>query len=215
MYNVIKTNIIPGFLGIVLLSFSIVIRIKTGLGLDSLNALYGNLSMVTGLTVGFFSVLIGFIFIILNMIVCKKRFNIVAMVVAFLIGINIDIFNKLFANILNFDSLFKNIILFTLMIIIGGIAIGLLIFSAMPSPLEEYQFSIQKLFNISIAASKFYSDLSLLIIAAIVSFLSNNGLGQINIGTIVTIAVTGKIVDVSLRILNRRRARTNDKILYS
>ncbi|WP_105614341.1 YczE/YyaS/YitT family protein [Vallitalea okinawensis] len=199
--NTILTKMILALLGIISLSFSIVLLIKTGLGLNALNALYANLSIATGLSIGFFSWFIGFIFISINKVISKKKFNWGALVVAFLIGYCIDFFMKSLENSFHYDYLMTNIVIFIVMTIVSGIAISLLIFSGMPSPLEEYQFAICKLFKTTIGTSKLYTDLSLVIFAVLVGLIWGNGLGQINIGTIIISLVTGKIVDMSLKSL--------------
>lgn len=201
--NLIKAKFVSAFIGVVAISYAIVLLIKTGLGLDSLNALYGNLSMATGFSIGLISFSVGCMLIILNTIISKKKFNWSAFLIAFLIGSGIDLFNKILANTFNFDSLIFNIVMFILGIILLGLGIALLIYSNMPSPLEEYLFTIQKLFKVSTGTSKFYSDLSFFLAAVLVGLISRNGLGQINLGTVVATLVTGKIVGMWLEILNK------------
>lgn len=205
--NIIKEKIIPAFLGVSILSFAIVLLINTGLGASAWDAFYVNLSIVTGLSFGFYSYSVGFILILLNTVISKKKFNWSALLMAFFIGNSVDLFNKIFGNAINFDSLFANVVVFIIGIILYGLGIAFLIYSNMPSPLEEYQFAIQKLFKVSTGTSKFYSDLSAFIAAVLVGVISKNGLGQISLGTLVITLVVGKIVGTWFEILNKYTRR--------
>lgn len=199
-----------GFVGILIIAYSVVMQIKANIGLDSLNALYGNLSSVTGQTFGFFSICIGFVFILINHLISKKKFNWTALLVAFFIGTSVDQFNRIFAHSMNFESWFARISLFLYGLILYGIGIALLIYSGMPSPLEELQFAIQKLTKQTIARAKFYTDLTLFIGALLTGILSGIGLGQINFGTIATTVLVGKIIEVSLRLLSKFENRNTN-----
>ncbi|BES65547.1 hypothetical protein SANA_19860 [Gottschalkiaceae bacterium SANA] len=196
-------KIMIGFVGILIIAYSVVMQIKAGFGLDSLNALYGNLSIVTGRTFGFFSICLGFIFILINHFTSKKRFNWTALLVAFFIGTGVDQFNQIFAHSMNFESWSARISLFLYALILYGIGIALLIYSGMPSPLEELQFAMQKLTNQSVARAKFYTDLALFSGALLTSVLTGLGLGQINVGTIIITIFIGKIIEVSLQLISK------------
>lgn len=116
--NIIKNKIIPAFLGVIILSF------------------------------GFFSYSVGFILISFNTVISNRRFNWSALLMAFFIGTSVDLFNAAFSNAINIDSPIVNIVIFIMGIILYGLGIAFLIYSNMPSPLEEYQFAIQKVFKV-------------------------------------------------------------------
>ena len=126
---------------------------------------------------------------------------------SFLIGNCVDIFNKIFANSFNLQSFIARVIIFIIGIIIYGLGISLLIYSGLPSPLEEFQFAIQKLSKVSIGTSKFLSDFTALILAIIVGIISKRGLGQISIATIIITLVVGKVVGTWITALTKINLR--------
>jgi hypothetical protein len=194
-------------LGVIVASFSIVMSIKANFGLNAYNGLLGNISEATGLTMGIFSWTTGFLFILFNMIVSKKKkFNWSALLVSFMFGSFIDFFYVLLAGDVAYESLMIRLIVFLSMIVMAGIGISLLIFSGIISPVEEYQFAIKKIFKTSIATAKVYSDLSFLVAAVAVSLFSHNGLGLINVGTIVVTLTTGRVIGMILELLNRNKS---------
>lgn len=192
---------IHGLIGVALIAIAVVMQINADFGLDSLNALYGNLSLITGFSFGFFSVCLGFLFVFTNAWISKKTFNWTALIIALMIGSFIDFFMKFLSPHLVTNSLQIRILLFVFGIILYGIGIGLLIFSGMPSPLEEWQFAVQKITGRSIAISKFLADLSLFLFALISGFVFHIGWGQIQIGTLIITLSMGRIIGTTLKIL--------------
>lgn len=192
-------------LGVIGASFSIVMSIKANLGLNSFNALLGNLSEATGITMGIFSWVSGVMFILMNMAVSKtKKFNWSAMVISFIFGLSIDFFFGLLNGSVLYEPLFLRIVIFFAMIVLAGISIGLLIYSGVNSSVEEYQFAIQTLFRTDVATAKIYADLSFFIFAVAVGLFAHNGLGQVQWGTLIVTLTTGRVIGYTLNILNRQ-----------
>jgi hypothetical protein len=189
-------------MGVIGIAFSVVMLIKANFGLSSFNALLASLSEATGITMGVFGWISGFVFIVFNMVVSKKKFNWSALIISFLIGSLIDFFYVFLAGAISYESLSIRLAVFVAMLMMTGTSISLLIYSGVISPLEEYQFAIQKLFKTSVATAKFYSDMSFFIFAIVVSMLNHNGLGQINVGTVVITLATGRIIGIVLDALN-------------
>lgn len=197
----ISCNLLYGLSGVVLIAFAVVLQIKANFGLDSLNALYGNLSLITGFSFGFFSICLGFFFVMIHAWIAKKTINWGALVIAFLIGSSVDFFIRFLFPYLSADTLQMRLLLFVVGIVLYGIGIALLIFSKMPSPLEEWQFAIQALTGQSVANSKFLADLSLFALALCAGLVSHIGWGQIQIGTLLITLSIGKIISHTLKFL--------------
>lgn len=192
--------------GAMIASFSIVMSIKADFGLNAYNALLGNLSDATGITMGVFSWTSGFLFIVFNKIVSKKKkFNWSAMIISFMFGSFIDFFYVLLAGDVAYESIALRLVVFLAMIVVAGMGISLLIYSGVISPVEEYQFAMKKIFNTDVATAKVYSDVSFLVAALAVSLLNHNGSGLINFGTIVVTLSTGRIIGMTLEFLNREK----------
>lgn len=201
MKNKTTTKLLYGIVGIAMIAAAVVLQIHADFGLDSLNALYGNLSLITGYSFGFFSVCIGFFFILANTIISKKSFNFGALMIAFLIGGSVNFFSKLFSPYFSTISFEFRILLFVVGILIYGVGIAFLIFSRMPSPLEEWQFAVQILTSQSVANSKMIADLTLFVFALIVGFTFHIGFGQIQIGTLLITLSIGRIIGFTLQML--------------
>jgi|GEM_PF-3374517 len=194
-------------LGALIASFSIVMSIKANMGLNAYNGMLGNLSEATGWTMGVFSWTSGFLFILFNKIVSKKKkFNWSAMIVSFLFGSFIDFFYVLLEGNVAYESFVLRLVVFLTMIVVAGMGISLIIYSGFISPVEEYQFAMKKIFKTDIATSKVYSDISFLLAAVAVGLLSHHGLGHINLGTLVVTLSTGRVIGMTLDMLNRGKA---------
>lgn len=128
------------------------------------------------------------------------------MVISFLFGSFIDYFYVLLAGNVTYESFALRMVVFLSMIIVAGMGISLLIYSGVISPVEEYQFAVKKIFNTDVATSKVYSDMSFLVAALAVSLLSHHGTGLINFGTIVVTLSTGRIIGMTLNLLNRNKS---------
>lgn len=202
IFNEMKKYIL-GLTGIWLIGLAIALLIRAGFGLDAFNALLGNLAALTGFSFSVLSLSIGALFVLLNTVVSRKRFNVLALGVAYMIGLSIDVMVPLVQHIVIWQHWAIQGALFVSGILLYGFAVALLIRSTILSPLEEYLTAIKTLFKTNIARAKLISDISLVVVALAVALLGSMAAGQVGIGTLIITAAMGKVIDLSLKLLDR------------
>lgn len=195
--------------GAIIIGFGVSTMAMAGFGLDAFNSLIGNLVILTGLSFRIFSLGLGIVFVLLNAFVSKKRVNIFAIGLSYIIGFAIDIFIPILTSVLNTSNVVFQGIWFVLGILIYGFGVAVLIKSDILSPLEEYMMAIKKITKTSVAKAKFISDSILVIFALLVGFVGFASFGQIGVGTLVITFVMGKIIDLFLKFLNKIEVKQN------
>ncbi len=196
-----------GVMGAFIIGFGVAVLSKAGFGLDAFSSFIGNLVLMTEKSFRLFNFLIGICFVIINTFVNKKRFNFFAIIIAFIIGVSVDLFIPLLVNVGIGTGMFLRILWFILGVFIYGFGVAVLIKSTMLSPLEEYMMAIKKIFHTSIAKSKFVTDLSLIIYALFVGGVALHSFGQVGMGTIIITLFAGKIIDIYLNIFNKLKKK--------
>lgn len=196
-------------IGAIVIGFGVSTMAIAGFGLDAFNSLIGNLVILTGRSFSLFSLLLGILFVVLNAIVSKKRMNIFAIGLSYIIGFTIDIFIPFLTGVLNTSNVAFQITWFALGILIYGFGVAVLITSDILSPLEEYMMAIKKLTNTTVARAKFISDSILVILALVVGFVGFASFGQIGVGTLIITFVMGKVIDLFLKLLKKLEKKQN------
>ena len=200
---------VAAIIGAIIIGLGVSTMAIAGFGLDAFNSLIGNLVTLTGLNFSIFSLILGIVFVVLNAIVNKKRMNIVAIGLSYIIGFSIDIFIPMLTNVLNTSNFAFRGIWFVLGIFVYGFGGAVLIPSDLLSPLEEYMMAIKKITNTSVAKAKFISDFILVILALAVGILGFASFGQIGVGTLIITFVMGKVIDLFLKLLKKIEKKQN------
>lgn len=200
---------VAAIIGAIIIGFGVSRMAIAGFGLDAFNSLIGNLVTLTGLNFSIFSLILGIVFVVLNAIVNKKRMNIIAIGLSYIIGFSIDIFIPMLTNVLNTSNFAFRGIWFVLGILVYGFGVAVLITSDILSPLEEYMMAIKKITNTSVAKAKFISDFILVILALVVGILGFASFGQIGVGTLIITFVMGKVIDLFLKLLKKIEKKQN------
>ncbi len=98
MNNILKNDLkkIPMLLmGFVLLSFGMILTMKSGLGMSSWGVLHQGVSLVSGFTFGTVTLVLGLIILVLSVIFLKSKVGIGTIVNVLLIGVLLDMFKYL------------------------------------------------------------------------------------------------------------------------
>ncbi|MDD2401495.1 MAG: YitT family protein [Clostridia bacterium] len=166
-------------MGILILTFGIALTIVAGLGTSPYDALLVGLYNSFGLTIGSWEYILGFILVIVNAAIQRKRPDLLAMVTAIITGLGIDLwifFLKYYWKISIFGC---KVVLFLFGIIFIGLGVAMYLQAEFaPSPMDSSMLVIQNILGVRIAVAKNILMLIFLLFAFIFE-------GPINLGTLV------------------------------
>ena len=186
-------------LGIVILSFGVALTIKAKLiGVGSWDVLHIGLADTFGLTIGTWSILIGFIILAIDSMFMKRFPKIGTFLDMVLTGIFIDIFNALLPTIHGF---FPQLLAFCVGLFLLGFGCGMYIVANLGvGPRDTLMLLITHKLNWSVGQARTTME----VIVAITGFFLG---GPIGIGTFIMSFGLGPIVQWALKV--------NEKLFYT
>ncbi|KIL51818.1 YczE/YyaS/YitT family protein [Jeotgalibacillus soli] len=188
-----KNKIIIGLfylVGLLLLSFGICMLIFADLGAGPWDAMYVGLSQKMGLTVGTWVFIVGFLLILLNALLLKKKPDFFAVITIFLIGSFID-----FWLIMVFSELVVTSMAIRVSMLVSGIfimAIGISFYlqsNFARNPIDNLMLAVQYRTGKSLSFSKTIMEVTVLVIALIIG-------GPIGIGTVLVAFGIGPLIQL-------------------
>ncbi|GMB09277.1 hypothetical protein EDD69_11447 [Thermolongibacillus altinsuensis] len=175
-------------IGLLILSFGVVLTIKADLGAGAWDALNVGLAKTVGFTVGTWVMIVGIVLIILNAVLLKKFPEIFALLTIVLIGTFVDFWLELVFKHWAPSGLFFRfgILIFGLIVISIGVALYLQ--TQFPlNPIDQFMMVLHQKLNVSIQAAKTLAEL----LALILAFFFN---GPIGIGTVIITFLIGPLI---------------------
>ncbi|WP_416148505.1 YczE/YyaS/YitT family protein [Salipaludibacillus sp. HK11] len=199
-----KNRLIIGvfyLIGMVFLSFGISMIILAGLGAGPWDALFVALSTNVGLTVGSWTFIIGFVLIILNGLLLKKKPDFAALITMFLIGGFVDFWLLLAFS----DLVVASVMIRAAMLIIGILCSATGIASYLQSnfarnPIDHAMMVFHELTGKSLSFSKTFIEVVVLIIAFFIG-------GPIGFGTVLVALGIGPLIQVFYKPITTLRIR--------
>ena len=179
-------------IGLIMLTLGIALSVLSMLGTSPFDALLVGLFRTFGLTIGSWEIVVGFIMVMGNALVDRKRPEYFALITSFVTGIGID--SWLF--ILNFWNLPETFIwkwLFLLFgIIFTGLGIAIYLQSEIaPNPMDRTMLIISRITGWNIT----YSRAAINLLLVITAFFFG---GSIGIGTLINAITVGMIISCFL-----------------
>src|SRR5690625_3547198 len=179
-------------IGLIMLTLGIALSVLSMLGTSPFDALLVGLFRTFGLTIGSWEIVVGFIMVMGNALVDRKRPEYFALITSFVTGIGID--SWLF--ILNFWNLPETFIwkwLFLLFgIIFTGLGIAIYLQSEIaPNPMDRTMLIISRITGWNIT----YSRAAINLLLVITAFFFG---GSIGIGTLINAITVGMIISFFL-----------------
>jgi len=167
------------FVGILILTFGIALTIVAGLGTSPYDALLVGLYNSFGLTIGSWEYILGFILVIVNAAIQRKRPDLLAMVTAIITGLGIDLWIFFLKYYWKISIFWCKVVLFLFGIIFIGLGVAMYLQAEFaPSPVDSSMLVIQNVLGIRLAVAKNILMLIFLSFAFIFE-------GPINLGTLV------------------------------
>lgn len=194
------------FLGIVIMTLGISLNYQCGFGSSSVDSLTKNFTDIINvdfLTTGRILIICNMAFVLAYYLILKPKDIILPIIVSISLGLFIDLFNALFVipKILALRILF-----FVLALNLISLGVALTVYyNLSPSPYEcVTKIFTDKLFpKLSYGVCKIIVEAIVIVFTSILSLIFLNGLGEINIATIIILIVQGPLIDVYLKLLKK------------
>ena len=180
-------------LGFVLLAFGIMLVKRSGRGLPPWGVFHEGLSIVTPLSFGVITQLVGLVILILSVLFLKTKIGIGTILNVVLVGFFIDLFDYLFAY--QPDELISQIILFTIGIILMTFGRSLYISAKLGSgPRDGVFVGLARVTKIDVKYVKPTIEFIVLFIGVLLG-------GTVGFGTVIAVLINGYIVQLFMTLL--------------
>ncbi|MEG0134245.1 MAG: DUF6198 family protein [Clostridium sp.] len=185
--------------GLLIVALGIALSIRSQLGVSPVTSIPSVLNLTTGVSVGSITFGLYLLFIMAQIIILRKEFrkrDWLQIVFSSIFGIFTDIFLYL-TLFINFDSIILKLVLClcSCMVIAFGVFLVVTTDVIMNAP-DALCNAISKKYDKKFGNVKIRFDLTLVLIAALISIFSFGGLEQIGIGTIVAALLIGRLVNI-------------------
>lgn len=178
------------FIGIMILGLGIALVIRADLGSAPWDVLHIGLRNSIGLTVGSWTVILGFLLLFITYIVGKELPKIGTWVNIVFVGVFVDIFLYIFATP---DSVILKIIMLLLGIIIMGLGAGVYISPRLGAgPRDSLMLVVSNKTKLSVAQVRSIMEVTVLILGWLLG-------GPVFVGTIIVSLTIGYVTGVSLK----------------
>ncbi len=179
------------FIGIAVMAFGIALTIKAELGLAAWDVLHVGLMLNFGLTIGSWSVIVGFFILAVSSLLIKRLPKIGAFLNMLFVGLFIDLYLYL-PIIVTPQSFAKQLIMLIAGIIVFGIGLGLYISSDFGAgPRDALMLALTELTKFKVQHVRFVLELFVLCIGWLLG-------GPVFIGTVIITVMIGPVVGFTL-----------------
>jgi uncharacterized membrane protein YczE len=195
-------NISFYLLGMIIISFGVVMMLRSLLGVSSWDTLHYSLHKLTGITVGDATIYVALTFTVFVTVGNKDLKYIGMAIPIFVVGNLIDLFNL---NLL-LNYLPKNIFLRILTYIIGLFTLplggSLLIISSYPAGVfDEFMLTLMRVFKTEkLILIRIIMELSAVTLAIVLGFMAGIQFGMFNIGTLIFSVCVGMLIKFYLKL---------------
>lgn len=202
-------------IGLLLLAFGVTFSVRSDLGVSPVNSIPYVLSLITGADQGLLTTGVFCSYILLQFLLLFKEFkpiNLLQIVFASIFGYFVTFSNHLWAFFPSPDHYAARLLLLAVSMV--SVALGLMCYLAadiVPQPAEGVMLAIQIKTGVEFSRIKVIFDLTVVIIAGVISCLAFGQLRGIGEGTVIAAVGIGKILGV----LNKKYRKSIDGILYS
>ena len=198
-------NTLIYLLGITLIAFSVVMMIKSTIGVSSWDTLHYSIHKLTDITHGRATIIVASVFTFL-VIVGNKDLKYIGMAIPIVIvGFLIDVFNlHVFINYLP-DTITLKILTYLVGLTLLPLGGALLILSSFPAGVfDEFMLTLMRLFKTNkLVLVRVIMEISAVALALYLGFLADIGFGMVNIGTLIFSVTVGMFVRTYLRLFEK------------
>ena len=178
-------------IGFLLLSFGMILTMKSGLGMSSWGVLHQGVSLVSGLTFGTVTLVLGLIILVLSVIFLKSKVGIGTIVNVLLIGVLLDIFR--FFITYEPDTYIYQGIMFTIGLLIMTLGRSVYISTKLgPGPRDGIFVGLSRITQIDVKYIKPAVEFSVLLIGFLLG--QSMGINLVGPGTVIAVIFSGYLV---------------------
>lgn len=188
------TNTLMYIVGIMFISFSVVLSFKTGFGVTPADNVTGMIALTTGLSLGGAAFLVSSFIIFCIMIFYKSFKFLFLFVQVIMFSPLLDLWNLVVLH--NFAPTgFMAVVILIISVFLLPLGGMLMIKSTYPAGLyDELMFLTYRVTKFKLNVSRTFNELVLILIALIISLLTKNGIGFVNFGTFIYALSVGNIL---------------------
>ncbi|WP_150274360.1 YczE/YyaS/YitT family protein [Paenibacillus tepidiphilus] len=186
--------------GILLLALGIALTILSALGTSPFDALLVGLSQSVGLTVGSWEIVLAMLMLLGNSLLARSRPLLLGVVTSLITGLGIDLWMLLLGDLVQPSGLAGKLICLALGLVLIGLGTAVyLTASFAPTPLDHLMLLLQQQYKLSLLSAK------TLIYAVYLALAWLFG-GPIGIGTLVSVAIGGPLLQLFMPLVRKHIA---------
>src|SRR5690625_1837419 len=202
MRRLIDMGIYFYIIGLLVLSLGIGLAVQSSLGTSAYDALLVGLYYSFGLSIGTWEIIVGFLTIMMNALVVKKRPEIIAFLTSIVTGLGIDMWLFILSFFEFHQTTFGKWLYLILSIVLTGLGIAIYLQSRIaPNPIDRTMIIISDWTGWTVT----YSRLALSIVLIIIALFFN---GSIGIGTLLNAIFVGMFISMFLPYMKREQHHT-------
>lgn len=197
-------RVVAMFFGMALVAFGIALSRATDLGVSAISALPNVLSFMTPLTIGFWTFVLNLVFVVAQIALLRKKFNplqLLSLPFIFVFSGMIDFFVPVCAGI-PMDGYFVKLLYSVATCFI--IALGVLIqaqAALVLVPGDGIVITISRVFHIDFGKAKMGFDVTLIVVAALLSLVVLHSLVGVREGSVIAAVLVGFIIRLYRKLL--------------
>ncbi|MCK5388573.1 MAG: hypothetical protein KAJ22_04745 [Candidatus Izimaplasma sp.] len=198
-------NISIYLLGAVIISFAVVMMLRSMMGVSSWDTLHYSLHALTGITIGKATIVVAIIFTVFVTVANKDAKYIGMVIPILLVGALIDLFNlHLLVNYLPINIYLRIITYFIGLVLLpfGG---SLLIISSFPAGVfDEFMITLMRLLKTNnLVLVRVIMEITAVAVAIMLGFIAGIQFGMVNIGTLIFSLSVGVFIKTYLKLFER------------
>ena len=198
-------NTLIYLLGTIFIAFSVVMMIKSTVGVSSWDTLHYSIHKLTGVTVGEATIIVATVFAIMVIIGNKNIKYLFMAIPIVIVGTLIDVFNLyVFVNYIPETYVLKvsTYLLGLILLPFGG---ALLILSSFPAGVfDEFMLTMMRVFKTNkLVLIRVIMEMSAVALAIFLGYLAGIGFGMVNIGTLIFSLTVGMFIRTYLRLFEK------------
>lgn len=194
-------NIIIYLLGTIIISFAVVLMLRSLIGVSSWDTLHYSLHALTGISVGTATIYVALTFTVF-VTLANKDIKYVGMAIPiFLVGFLIDMFNLYILVDYIPEVLALRILSYTIGLFLLPFGGSMLIISSFPAGVfDEFMITLMRIFKTNnLILVRVIMELSAVTLAIIISFIAGIQFGMFNVGTLIFSMSVGVFVKTYLK----------------
>lgn len=204
--NKIFLRVLFYFIGIVVLTIGIVLNTKSNLGVSPIISVPFAIANILNLNLAMITFIIYILFVVIQFILKGKNreyIDLLQIPFSILFSVLMDIFANLF--VLNYNVLWKNLLVLFSAIIITGIGAAIIVnMKLVPNPADGLAQAIAKKLKRDMGFGKNVLDISCVSISILICVITRNKIVAVGLGTLIAMIGVGRVIALFNKIFKNK-----------